>query len=66
MTELPTIEPMHFTTTAFEPPRQFTWRPQPDITAYELALCLPVFTAGHGAGYDDLPECVQRHFVEVK
>jgi len=62
-------ESLQFATTAFKPPRQYNWQPQSDITAYELALCLPVLTAtGYGAGeqIDNLPDAARRHFVEVK
>jgi len=49
-------------------PRQFEWNPQPSITAYELALCLPFFFAYQnsqfGEDYDKLPENAKRHFVE--
>lgn len=49
--------------------RQYNWQPQPDITAYELALCLPVLvgTSGHGVGeqIDKLPAEARRHFVEA-
>jgi hypothetical protein len=45
----------------------WVWFPQPDITPYELAQCLPIFstrvdsgTKGHSIG--KLPVNVQRHF----
>lgn len=62
-------ESLQFTKLTFKPPRQYNWQPQSDITAYELALCLPVLTAtGYGAGeqIDNLPDAARRHFVEVK
>lgn len=43
--------------------RSRIWKPKPDITAYELALCLPLLI---GAGVlDELPECAARHFERV-
>jgi hypothetical protein len=53
----------------FKPPRQYNWHPQPDITVYELALCLPVFFSvgwGVGESIDRLPPEALRLFVEVK
>lgn len=50
------------------PKRTVTWSPQPDITTYELALCLNVFAAAnrpHGDPafqYDKLPPEAQRHW----
>jgi len=42
------------------------WRPKPDITPYELALCLKLFTptAHHSQEYEDLPLEARRHFIE--
>jgi len=50
-------------------PRGFRWAPQPDITAYELAICVPVFTPtgwGNLEMIDQLPPEARRHFVEMK
>lgn len=48
----------------------YAWMPQPDITAYELALCMPALsgvmdsgTKGHGI--DELPNEARRHFAKV-
>jgi hypothetical protein len=48
--------------------RSFTWEPKPDITLYELSLCLPMFAAGMNADmlYDKLPPKAQRHWKEKK
>jgi hypothetical protein len=48
--------------------RSFEWRPQEDITAHELALCLPILICRqsymhYGAMYDTLPDNAKRHFV---
>jgi hypothetical protein len=48
----------------------YKWRPKEDITAYELALCIPVF--GYQGGWniidyiEKLPPQVLRHFVKIK
>ena len=50
-------------------PKQYDWEPQKDITAFELAKCLPVLI--HESWYgiemliDKLPENAARHFAEV-
>jgi len=50
-------------------PKSYNWKPKEDITAYELALCLPVLT---GKNWYDveylieaLPENARRHFEQV-
>ena len=49
-------------------PDQLIWEPQPDITTYELALCIPIFSAvGHVHHfYNQLPPEAQRHWKRVK
>lgn len=47
--------------------RQFSWQPQTDITAFELAQCLTMFSAAlfeylPGPVYDRLPLDAQRHW----
>ena len=46
-------------------PETLLWKPQPDITTYELALCVPLFcTVGRQHQfYSDLPESAKRHWV---
>jgi len=47
---------------------QYLWSPQPDITAYELALALPLLVTGAWnpqSLIDNLPEEVQRHFSRL-
>ncbi|GAA4108754.1 hypothetical protein ACFFTN_01365 [Aminobacter aganoensis] len=46
-----------------------TWKPRPDISTYELALCMPIIAAmpAYDGGsirvmYDRLPAEAQRHF----
>jgi hypothetical protein len=43
-------------------PVSVTWKPQPDITVYELAQLIPLFVYGHIMSYD-LPkdERLLRH-----
>lgn len=57
---------------ALEDGRSFTYKPQPDITTYELALCMYLVSARMSSNatlrdeqkiYDALPAEVQRHFV---
>ena len=63
---------MSFPFLTIDKPKQFNWEPQEDITAYELARCVPAF--GISANYphtvakyiEGLPPNVRRHFVEVK
>ena len=53
----------------FYEPKQFIWKPRPDITAYELALAIPIITFHcfeRETAIGELPEEVQRHFEEVK
>jgi hypothetical protein len=41
------------------------WKPKPNITAYELALALPLLLLGQGAqaqALTDLPATTKRHF----
>lgn len=46
-------------------PKRYQYRPQPDITVYELALILPIFAMkGDVVTYiDSLPPEAKRHFV---
>ena len=53
------------------PKQKYRYNPQPDITAYELALIVPVF--GSGLTYYMIDELVdkleygaKRHFEEMK
>ena len=44
-------------------PKSVQWTPQEDITAYELALCLPLLTsAGLFYAEDYIPKGCERHF----
>jgi hypothetical protein len=49
----------------------YTWEPKDDITAYELALCMPYLISKAPILFDDanwivnLPENARRHFKEV-
>jgi len=61
-----------FTFTGIVKPRQFEFKPQDDITAHELSLCMPMLlsavTAGSfcvGAMFDALPDNAKRHFFEL-
>lgn len=48
--------------------RCFLWKPQPDITPFEIALALPMIvshTGSVGLAFDKLPAEVQRHFELV-
>lgn len=60
---------------ALEDGRGFKYKPQPDITTYELALCVYLLTtqiSQYGSLrdqqkiYDLLPESAQRHFKVVR
>lgn len=50
-------------------PKQYNWSPKEDITAYELALAVPILIyARHGDIenlVNGLPENCRRHFEEV-
>lgn len=53
---------------SFEIPRTWKWVPKTNITAYELALCVPVFVAGqldYSTVIEGLPQCARRHFEEL-
>jgi hypothetical protein len=44
----------------------YEWKPEEDITPYELALCVPMFfsaASGLNENYDKLPEQAKRHWV---
>ena len=47
-------------------PKTLKWVPQPDITAYELALCVPLLISvgQQHQFYAQLPEAAKRHWVE--
>ena len=49
-------------------PQELIWDPQPDITTYELALCIPLFTSQGRLHqfYTQLPPEAQRHWQRVK
>lgn len=52
-----------------ERPKAYNWKPRPDITAYELALAIPILsfhTFDTEARIEALPERVRRHFEEVE
>ncbi len=41
------------------------WQPKPDITTYELALCLPVLLSDYFYKVEGLPDEARRHFVSL-
>jgi hypothetical protein len=45
-------------------PHELFWEPLPDITPYELAVCLPLFTqqGRQHQYYDQLPSEAKRHW----
>jgi hypothetical protein len=47
-------------------PKRFLWTPQTDITAYELAQCLPALMMRGGYPEDYIPQGCERHFTEQK
>jgi hypothetical protein len=50
-------------------PKIYNWKPAKDITAYELALCLPaLFRGGWDVQFiiEDLPGTARRHFEEAE
>ena len=55
---------------SYKEPKSYLWKPKEDITAYELALCLPVFQYNYN--YPDyisdlierLPLKAGRHFLK--
>lgn len=59
---------------ALEDGRSFKYKPQPDITTYELSLCMYLLIAktwnkslrDEQKIYDQLPSSVQRHFEVVR
>uniref|UniRef100_A0A6M3LVZ3 Uncharacterized protein n=1 Tax=viral metagenome TaxID=1070528 RepID=A0A6M3LVZ3_9ZZZZ len=54
------------------PSKQYQWKPQLDITTYELALAIPILCASLFNSFDmesilmSLPEEVRRHLEEIK
>jgi hypothetical protein len=60
----------YFLANAILPPKQYRWAPKEDITAHELALCMPVLMSigNYGIEYfiDALPDNARRHFEVVK
>lgn len=52
------------------PTHAYNWRPREDMTAYELALCLPIFFTNFGwsrtQAIDALPAGARRHFERVE
>jgi hypothetical protein len=59
---------------ALEDGRSFKYQPQPDITTYELSLCMYLLMVqawnnslrNEQVVYDQLPTAAQRHFVVVR
>ena len=59
---------------ALEDGRSFKYKPQPDITTYELSLCMYLLMVqawnkslrDEQKIYDQLPSSVQRHFEVVR
>jgi len=53
---------------SYKEPKSYLWKPKGDITAYELALCLPVFQYNYPDYISDLierlPLKARRHFLE--
>ena len=50
----------------FVNPKQYDWKPQPDITAWELAMALPCFFSHNiEVALAALPPNVTRHFSEI-
>lgn len=52
-------------------PKSYSWEPKENITAYELAQCMPILiTAMRGSPVEDainqLPQSCKRHFREVE
>lgn len=51
------------------PGYKWTWTPQPDITAYELALCMfitaPMTQESLARHIEKLPKDCQRHFTRT-
>lgn len=45
-----------------DPEYRFYWEPKPDITLYELALCLGPLIANRSLEAWELPKCATRHF----
>lgn len=48
----------------------YAWTPEPDIDAYELALCMPILSSridsgSRGHPVHQLPERARRHFTKV-
>lgn len=41
---------------------QYLWKPQEDITAFELAQCMPVLIMDDFEIYDRLPDECKRHW----
>lgn len=44
----------------------YLWKPQSDITAYELALCLPIVVTSNTWGVESLPDEAKRHFERIE
>lgn len=51
---------------SIEQPMSAEFKPQPDITAYELAILLPYFLgkALYRKQFDEMPENARRHLIE--
>ncbi len=50
------------------PLKMYLWKPKPDISIYELALCLPIFLIRKDTSIaiEALPAEARRHFEEFK
>lgn len=63
------IEGGYFSRGYTHQPKSYSWEPKEDITAYELAQCMPILMA-MSLGYQvegaisDLPDNSKRHFRE--
>ena len=45
-----------------DPEEGYVWEPEPDITLYELAVCLPAIVHGGYAYVEALPDECRRHW----
>lgn len=57
------ISEERFVTMPLRKPKRVQWNPLPDITAYELARCIPVLMAMNSFPEDLIPEDCERHFT---
>lgn len=47
------------------PGMSYRWEPEPDITTYELALCIPFLVGGWAKDIETLPHEARRHFTRT-